>query len=135
MSEHKSADQILERWALPPEFDESGKAAMRTKARRKLPEAFGEMSDEWIADRVRMLMRDDIYHEAICTAGRDRIMRLSLQVTDLRQALKDLVRGHVNTLEAGRDRIVALGGDCDPVDVMERGDPYLRKAKEILGGY
>lgn len=50
----------------------------------------------------------------------------------LRVALKDLVRGYVNTLEAGRDRIISLGGDCDSLEVMERGDPYLRKAKEAL---
>jgi hypothetical protein len=75
---------------LPPEFDEAGKHQMREKARRGLPEAFAEMSDEWIADRVRMLLRNDIWHEAICTAGRDRIMRLSLEVERLRAALCEI---------------------------------------------
>jgi hypothetical protein len=42
------------------------------------------------------------------------------------------VRGYVNTLEAGRDRIASLGGECDPVDVMEHGDPHLRKAREAI---
>jgi hypothetical protein len=51
----------------------------------------------------------------------------------LRAALKDLIRQYVNMLESARDQIIALGGDCDSVDVMERGDPYLRKAREALG--
>lgn len=50
----------------------------------------------------------------------------------LRQALKDLAHAYVNLLESGRDRIVSLGGDCDSVEVMERGDPYLKKAREAL---
>jgi hypothetical protein len=71
---------------LPSEFDEAGKYAMREKARRQKPEhdAFGHMSDEWVADRVRMLVRRDLWHEAICCASRDRIMRLSLEVERLR---------------------------------------------------
>jgi len=78
---------------LPPEFDEAGKDNMREKARARNSESFGHMSDEWVADRVRMLMRNDMYHEAICTAGRDRIMRLSLQVAQLKEELKTLRAG------------------------------------------
>jgi hypothetical protein len=48
------------------------------------------------------------------------------------KALRRLYRGYVNSLESGRDRILFLGGDCDPVDVMERGDPHLREARAIL---
>lgn len=67
---------------LPPEFDEAGKYAMREKALRQAPEhdAFGHMSDEWVANRVRMLTRNELWHEPICQAARDRIMRLSLKV-------------------------------------------------------
>jgi hypothetical protein len=50
----------------------------------------------------------------------------------LRGALKDLIRAYVNTLEAGRDRIASLGGHCDSVEEMERGDPHLKKAREAL---
>lgn len=50
----------------------------------------------------------------------------------MREALQGLVRAYVNTLESGRDRIIELGGDCDPVDVMERADPFLRAAREAL---
>lgn len=51
---------------------------------------------------------------------------------ELLQALKDLSHAYVRLLESARDRITSLGSDCDPVDVMERGDPYLRKAKDAI---
>lgn len=51
---------------------------------------------------------------------------------ELLKALKDLSRAYVRLLESGRDRIKALGGDCDPVDVMERADRYLIQAKEAI---
>ena len=50
----------------------------------------------------------------------------------LREALGDLIRGYVNALESGRDRILFLGGQCDPVDVMESSDPYLKAARAAL---
>ena len=46
---------------------------------------------------------------------------------DLEQGLRDLYRAYVRLLESGRDRITSLGGDCDPVDVMEQTDIDLRK--------
>ena len=48
------------------------------------------------------------------------------------QALKRLYHAYVSLLETGRDRIVSLGGDCDPVDVMERNDPALIEARSAL---
>jgi hypothetical protein len=57
---------------------------------------------------------------------------LRAEVGRLREALAALYRGYVNTLEVGRDRIIDLGGACDPVDVMERGDPWLRAARAAL---
>lgn len=69
-----------------PEFDEARKTAMREKAKRSGGidfEAHGTKSDEWIADRVRMLSRGDIDHKAICLAARDRIMRLTLRIEEL----------------------------------------------------
>jgi hypothetical protein len=73
-----------------PELDEAGKAHMIEKAARSggpKMEAHGTMSDEWVADRVRMLSQNDIDHEAICCAARDRIMRLTLQVRSLESRL------------------------------------------------
>jgi hypothetical protein len=59
---------------------------MRIKAQGSIDrntEAYGHMSDEWVADRVRMLSRLDLDHEAILCAARDRIMRLTLKVREL----------------------------------------------------
>lgn len=64
--------------------------------------------------------------------GGQLMVRMVESRRELLEALKRLVRSYVNTMESGRDRIVALGGDCDPVDVMERGDPYLRLAKDAI---
>lgn len=50
----------------------------------------------------------------------------------LREALKNLIRGYVYTLEGGRDMILSLGGQCDPVEIMEAIDPYLRAARAAL---
>lgn len=51
---------------------------------------------------------------------------------DLLAEVKRLVLDYVNLLETGRDRIIALGGSCDPVDVMEAGSPALRRAKALI---
>ncbi|KGP01106.1 hypothetical protein JT27_15010 [Alcaligenes faecalis] len=50
----------------------------------------------------------------------------------LREALRHLIRGYVNLMENGRDRILFLGGQCDPVDVMEASDPWLKSARAAL---
>lgn len=41
-------------------------------------------------------------------------------------AARRLRSDYVRMLETARDRIRDLGGECDPVDVMERADPALR---------
>lgn len=51
---------------------------------------------------------------------------------ELLRTLKYLVRHYVGILEHGRNRILDLGGQCDPVDVMERSDPHLRIVREII---
>ena len=43
------------------------------------------LTDQQVADAVRMLMRDQIDHEAVCTMARDRIVALSAQVTELQK--------------------------------------------------
>ena len=58
--------------------------------------------------------------------------RAEAKAAKLRAALKDLSRAYVNLLASSRERIVSLGGQCDPVDMMERGDPYLRQAREAI---
>lgn len=69
---------------------------------------------------------------AILIEDVDGIRALLAERDALREALADLVQGYVNTLESGRDRIVELGGQCDPVDAMEASDPYLLAARAAL---
>lgn len=51
---------------------------------------------------------------------------------ELLDQLKKLRRAYVSLLESGRDRIINLGGTCDPVDVMEANDPNLRDVAQII---
>lgn len=56
-------------------------------------------------------------------------------VAGLESALKSMVSGYMRLLQSGYDRITDLGGDCDPVDVMERDDTYLREARATLAAH
>lgn len=58
--------------------------------------------------------------------------RLIAAAPELLTALKDLRRAYINLLESGRDRIIAIGGTCDPVDVMEANDPWLREVTQVI---
>lgn len=62
----------------------------------------------------------------------DRIESLTRQHDELLEALEKMNRAYVGLMENGRDRIIALGGDCDPVDVMERSDPHLRESRAVI---
>ncbi|MBH1830962.1 hypothetical protein I5W42_05725 [Stenotrophomonas maltophilia] len=53
------------------------------------------------------------------------------QAVDLAD-FKALYRAYVRLLESGRDRILDLGGTCDPVDVMEANDVDLQAARRVL---
>lgn len=70
--------------------------------------------------------------DPLCAKAADTIEAQSAELQRLREALRNLIRGYVNTLENGRDRIMFLGGECDPVDVMERNDIHLRAARAAL---
>ena len=61
------------------------------------------------------------------------IMRdLLKQRDELLAALENMTHAYVCLMENGRDRIISLGGACDPVDVMERNDPYLREIRSTI---
>lgn len=45
---------------------------------------------------------------------------------------KVLYQAYVRLLESGRDRIIDLGGSCDPVDVMEAKDLDLQAARRVI---
>ena len=51
---------------------------------------------------------------------------------ELLAALEKMNRAYVGLMENGRDRIIMLGGDCDPVDVMEHSDPHLRESRAAI---
>lgn len=57
---------------------------------------------------------------------------LKTQRDDLLKALEMMNRAYVNLMENGRDRIIMLGGECDPVDVMESNDPNLRESRAAI---
>lgn len=72
----------------------------------------------------------DGYHQGYWDARQK-----SPDVAGLERALKSMVSGYMRLLQSGYDRITDLGGDCDPVDVMERGDAYLREARATLAAH
>lgn len=57
---------------------------------------------------------------------------IAKQRDELLAALEKMNRAYINLMENGRDRIVMLGGDCDPVDVMERSDPCLLESRALI---
>lgn len=59
------------------------------------------------------------------------LFRSPAQAVDL-AALKALYHAYVRLLESGRDRIIDLGGTCDPVDVMEVNDVDLQAARRVI---
>jgi len=58
--------------------------------------------------------------------------REKMETKELLDGMKALYRAYVRTMEAGRDRIVDLGGECDSVERMEDSDPALIAARELI---
>ena len=75
---------------------------------------------------------DQIFRFVEDAAPSDEDLALILAAPDLLAELKSLYRAYVRLLEAGHDRILSLGGDCDAVDRMEQDDPHLRAAKAVI---
>ncbi len=53
-------------------------------------------------------------------------------IPDLQLGLKNLRRDYVSLMEKGYERIIDLGGTCDPVERMTRDDPALRAVDAII---
>jgi hypothetical protein len=51
---------------------------------------------------------------------------------DLLDELRNMCKAYVRLLENGRDRIIMLGGDCDPVDRMEANSVELIRARAAI---
>ena len=58
--------------------------------------------------------------------------RLIAAAPDMLDELKNLRRAYVNLLESGRDRIVFLGGQCDPILTMVENDPHLKSSEAVI---
>ncbi|HEL5025680.1 TPA: hypothetical protein UOA81_000849 [Stenotrophomonas maltophilia] len=101
----------------------------------------GQAVGEPVAVRVTPGMRAAFrraYREGGLWADRldtalDAMMRAAppAQAVDLAE-FKALYRAYVRLLESGRDRIIDLGGTCDPVDVMEANDVDLQAARRVM---
>ena len=52
----------------------------------------------------------------------------------LRDELRALYRGYVNTLENFRDRLELIGQPCEDVPTMEAKDPHLRRTRAAIRG-
>lgn len=57
------------------------------------------LTDAQVADRVRMLMRDDWDHEAVCTLARDRIATLAREHDRLRAFVERVAMGGCKQIE------------------------------------
>lgn len=85
--------------------------------------------------QTEMLLCRAVLNDAVIDAPRLAVAtpaEVTDDVVDLRGELQHMVRAYVRLLEIGRDRIVDLGGSCDPLDVMEQGDPNLIQAKRAI---
>jgi hypothetical protein len=84
----------------------------------------------------RLRKSNELYSFAMNTAGIDELKRRAdaaeRREAELEGELRSLYRAYVSTLESGRDRIIDLGGQCDPLETMERNDPALICAKRAL---
>lgn len=74
----------------------------------------------------------DVDHRNVAAATTFANARLIAAAPDMLAELKRLRLAYVNLMETGYDRIIALGGSCDPVDVMEAGDPAIRRVNEVI---
>lgn len=63
---------------------------------------------------------------------RRKVERLEAINAELLEGMHRLYRRYIKTLENERARIQMLGGDCDPVDRMEEGDPVLIAARAAI---
>lgn len=80
----------------------------------------------------RGLSTDELEKHGLVSAVGTELIELEKQRDQLLTALERMNKAYVCLLEAGRDRIVSLGGKCDPVDVMEKNDQHLRDSREAI---
>lgn len=79
------------------------------------PISGAHLSDEAVATQVRMLMRDQLNHEAVCQTARDRIMCL----TEEKAALADACEYALSYMcDGGDPRIDQHGDELCPFELI-----------------
>lgn len=101
---------------------------------KTFPISYPDLSDEMIAGTVRMLLRDQLNHEAVCCAARDRIMCLVAEKAAQAALIRQLV-GALRTTRDALDMMMRDGyeGVWDERDFAGRTQPAdaaLAAAKE-----
>ena len=88
-------------------------------------------ADVWFTTKT-MRERADAheYQEQRLTASMLRFA--AAEIERLQNELRLIYRGYLTTCEAARDRILAVGGECDGMDTMERDDPHLIRIRAAL---
>lgn len=103
------------------------------------PEPVWDAADQKIMDvlgPIQQMLFDAVSQTDAQTAeiaeSQGQIEHLDRRNNALRQSLGSMIHAYVRLLECGRDRILDLGGQCDPLDVLEANDPWLRDARATL---
>lgn len=91
-----------------------------------------DRGDAYASGKSAGLLAAADYFRKIATSQRwSEFLSSPAQAVDLAE-FNALYRAYVRLLESGRDRIIDLGGTCDPVDVMEANDVDLQAARRVM---
>lgn len=98
-----------------------------------MPVQSPELSDYEVAGRVRMLMRNQLDHESVCTLARDRIMGLSKLNHGMLLALRECL----GALDACVTQIEQMRGMFDDADgtiqeAVDDAEDAEKKAQAVL---
>lgn len=89
------------------------------------PYSTGVLTPNWCTDRD-----GEVWQAWISVKEED--ASLIAAAPDLLDELRNMCKAYVRLLENGRDRIIMLGGDCDPVDRMEANSVELIRARAAI---
>lgn len=93
----------------------------------------GDPSEDYHVVMMSMEENDPVYAAIVGNGPTSPQRAVAIAaLPDLIEAAKSLVQAYVSLLEAGRDRIMFLGGECDSVEKMEKQSQELKRAKAAL---
>jgi len=119
LTENERAVQEINNWKARAEFSYQ----QRSNLEKQRDELLAELED------LRTKLSEANHNEQVANES---FIYTVKQRDELLAALESMNRDYVNLLENARDRIIFLGGECDPLDVMERNDPALRKVRAVI---